>query len=292
MNQRVSSALRLVVGVVFFLSGLLKAIDTAAFANLISEYGIMRLGVVAPLIIMVELMLGLLLIFNIRPRKVSALTAAFILFVSAVYLYGVLARGITDCGCFGPLKWLNSRPWITFTRNGVLLAMLVPSLLKPQQDSELTISTVVYMACLSVVLTFMCGFSFRTADCLQKSFRPFKPYPVEQSGLTEHITFSPDSTYFVFAFSYGCPYCLNSVANVCQYVPMGAVDRVIGLAVADSVGRERFDRLFDVNFEIQEISELEMYQLVNSLPTSYIVRNDTVFKQVADLVVTPALLIK
>ena len=292
MNQRVCSALRLVVGVVFLVSGLLKAIDTAAFANLISEYGIMRLGVVAPFIIAAEVLLGLLLIFNIRPRKVSALTVAFILFVSSVYLYGVLARGITDCGCFGPLKWLNSRPWLTFTRNGVLLALLVPSLLKPQQESELTTSTIAYIAGIAVVLMFMCGFSFRTADCLQKTHRAFKPYPVEKSGLTEHITFSPDSTYFVFAFSYGCPYCLNSVANVCQYVPMGAVDRVVGLAVADSVGRERFDRLFDVNFEIQEISEFEMYKLVNSLPTSYIVRNDTVIKQVADLVVTPALLVK
>ena len=292
MNQRVSSALRLVVGVVFLVSGLLKAIDTAAFANLISEYGIMRLGVVAPLIIAAEVILGLLLIFNIRPRKVSAITAAFILFVSAVYLYGVLARGITDCGCFGPLKWLNSRPWLTFTRNGVLIAMLVPSILKPQQGTALTTPNVAFMAGVAVILMFMCGFSFRTAECLKKTYRGFKPYPVEQSGLTEHITFSTDSTYFVFAFSYGCPFCLNSVANVCQYVPMGAVDRVIGLAVTDSVGRERFDRLFDINFEIKEISDFEMYKLVNSLPTSFIVRNDTVVKQVADLVVTPALLVK
>ena len=292
MNQRLCSTLRLVVGVVFLLSGLLKAIDAAAFANLISEYGMMRLGVVAPLIIVAEILLGLLLIFNIRPRKVSAITVAFILFVSAVYLYGVLARGITDCGCFGPLKWLNSRPWLTFTRNALLIALLIPSMLKPQQEAELTTSTIGYIAGLMVVVTFMCGFSFRTADCLQKTFRPFKPYPVEQSGLTEHITFSPDSTYFVFAFSYGCPYCLNSVANVCQYVPMGAVDRVIGLAVADSVGRERFDRLFDVNFEIQEITDFEMYKLVNSLPTSFIIHNDSVVKQVADLVITPALLIE
>lgn len=290
MNQRVSYALRVVVGAVFVLSGLLKAIDASAFANLISDYGLLRLGLVAPLIIAAEVILGVLLIFNIRPRRVAATTLAFILLVSAVYLYGVLARGITNCGCFGPLTWLNTKPWLTFTRNAVLVGLLIPSLCKPQQGVRLTMPSLVFMAAITVVIMFMCGFSFRMANCLKKSARAFEAYPVEKSGLTEHITFSADSTYLVFAFSYGCPYCLNSIGNVNQYQPMGAVDRVIGLAVRDSVARERFDSLFDVNFEIQEISNLEMYRMVNTLPTAFIIRNDSVVSKVADMVITPALL--
>lgn len=291
MNQRFTYILRFVVGLVFLLSGLLKAIKASVFADLMSEYGAVWFGVAAPLIIGIEILLAVLLIFNIRPRKMAAATAAFILFVSAVYLYGVLARGITDCGCFGPLTWLNSKPWLTFTRNAVLLTMLVPSLVKPQQGTSLTMTNVVFMAFVAVVLMYMCGWSMHGAKCLQKRSKKFEPVALSEHQLGEIISTSPDSTYFVFAFSYGCPYCQNSVANVSQYKSMGVVDKVIGVAVRNPEGRERFDRLFHADFEILEISEMQMMRLTSTLPTVYRIRHDSIVSTYSDLVITPALLL-
>lgn len=293
MYQRITSILRFIVGLVFMISGLLKAIDTAAFANLMSDYGPVWLGIGAPLLIAIELFLGVLLIFNLRPRWIAAAATVFIVFVSAVYLYGVVCRGITDCGCFGPLTWLNSKPWLTFTRNAVLIALLIPSLIKPQEGDKLTMPIVCCMAAVGVVLMFMCGYTFRGARCMLKESYDggYQAKPVEESVLSEYYTFHPDSTYLVFAFSYGCPYCQNSVGNVNQYVTMGMVDKVVGLAVEDPEGRERFDRIFDVDFEIHEISEFQMVRLTNTLPTVFRIRHDSIVNGYTGLVISPALLI-
>jgi len=293
MNQRVLYGLRVVVGLVFMLSGILKSLDTAAFANLMSEYGPVWLGIGAPLLIAIEILLALCLLFNIHPRKTAVATIVFIVGVSGVYAYGILFRGITSCGCFGPLTWLNSKPWLTFTRNAVLVGLLIPSLFAHQQGCSLSHTKAICLAVVGVVLMFVSGFTFRGADCMIKeSYRTFEPIPLADSDLADYIHTSPDSTYFVFAFSYTCPFCQNSVANVNQYLTMGVVDKVIGIALEDPEGRERFERLFDVDFEIQEISELKMVMLTGTLPTVWRIRHDSIINSYSGLVISPALFLK
>ena len=291
MPQQYSKILRFLVGLVFLLSGLLKAIDTAAFANLMSEYGATWFGFAAPLIIFIEIFLGVMLVFDFYSKYISWATAVFLLVVSSIYLYGVSARGITNCGCFGPLTLLNSKPWLTFMRNGILLGMLVPTLIKSQEKSPaITIPSVIFMAVIAVVVMFMCGFSMHGAKCLQKKHR-FQAIALTESPLSEYVTVHSDSTYLVFAFSYSCPYCQNSIGNVNQYVPMGMADRVIGLVVEDSVARARFVRLFETDFEIHEISALQMYRLSNTMPTTFLIRHDSIVSQYTGMVVSPALLL-
>ena len=293
MNQRVLYGLRIVVGLVFMLSGILKAFDTAAFADLMSEYGAVWLGIGAPLLIAIEIALGLGLLFNVHPRKTAAATIVFIAGVSAVYLYGILFRGITSCGCFGPLTWLNSKPWLTFTRNAVLVALLVPSVIAPQQGCPISRTKAAWIAGIGVVLMFISGFTFRGADCMIKeSYNTFKPIVLAESDLAKYVTLNPDSTYLVYAFSYTCPYCQNSVANVNQYKTMGVVDKIIALTIEDPQGRERFDRLFDVDFEIHEISELRMAMLTGTLPAIYHIRHDTIVNSYTGSVVSPSLFLK
>ncbi len=290
MLQQLTKYARIFVGIVFLFSALLKAIDTATFANLMSRYGAIWFGFGAPLIILVELILGILLVFDIRPHLASLATTIFLLAISAVFLYGVIIQGITDCGCFGPLTWLNSNPWLTFLRNGLLLIILVPSLIKPQSGTRLTILVTAFMAVITTIVMFMCGYTFRGADCLKKQ-TTFNPIPLTNSYLSEFISCSSDSTYLVFAFSYSCPYCQNSIGNVNQYQPMGFVDKVIGLAIEDSIAYYRFSRLFKTNFEIREIQTFNMYRITNTLPTTFIIRHDSIVSQYSGMVLSPALLL-
>lgn len=286
-----SRALRCLVGIVFLLSGLLKSTDASAFANLMSGYGASWLGYGTPLVIFTETLLGLLLAVDVRPRLTVWLSVAFLLFVSQVFLYGVAFRGVTDCGCFGPLTFLNAKPWVTFVRNGVLALMLVFSLLIPgHEGSALTPLHVSVMTLYVIVVMFLCGYSFNGADCM-KTTRKFNRVALSDSPLGDFVACSPDSSYLVFAFSYSCPYCLNSIGNVSQYEPMGAVDRVIGIALEDTAARERFDRLFDVDFEIREVSRRDMNRLTGVLPTSFIIRGDTIVSRSSGMVVSPALLV-
>ena len=282
--------LRFIVGTIFLLSGLLKAIDASAFADMMSRYGATWLGLGAPFIILAEVIIGLLLVFGIHPKYTAIASAALIILVSAVYIYGIFAKGITDCGCFGPLTWLNSKPWLTFLRNAILLGMLVPSLFTSDATKQASISTIAFMATIATIIMFMCGFSFRGAKCTQK-YANFQPTQLVENPLSDHISIHPDSTYLVFAFSYTCPYCQNSIGNVNQFQQMGMVDRVIGLALNDSIGKERFYRLFDVNFEVREIPALSMMQISTTLPTAFYIRHDTIIHQFTGMIPTPALLL-
>jgi len=280
--------LRFIVGTIFLLSGLLKALDAATFANLMSKYGAEWFGIAAPVIIFVEVILGMLLIFNVQPRALAIITTGFVILVSCVYLYGVLARDITDCGCFGPLSFLNSQPWLTFVRNGVIVALLVPSIIKQQHSENLTMPALVCMAVIAVTIMFLCGYSFKGAKCMRKPQKEFQPIAMSDSPLSSLILTSKDSTYFVFAFSYNCPFCLNSIGNVNQYNQMHAVDRVIGLAITDAANETRFHRLFETNFEIHNISPLAMRRIASTLPTSFLVRHDTIVSMDEGMVISPA----
>lgn len=280
---------RLLVGGVLLLSGLLKAMHTAAFADLMSQYGAGWFGYAAPVIIAVELFLGILLFLNARPRLFAALTVVFIAIVSVIFLYGVLARGITDCGCFGPLTWLNSRPWITFVRNALIIALLLPSLLSEQQGTPLTRSSFACMTAVAAMVMFLCGYTMHGAQCLKAAPKPFRPLPLAEHPLSEFVTCHPDSTYMVFAFSYTCPHCLNSIGNVSQFVSMGVVDHVIGLSVKDFFGGERFRRLYQPDFPIREISPEQMHCLAPSLPVTFFVHHDTLVDVIRGSVVSPAI---
>lgn len=288
-SNRLPYALRTVVGLIFMLSGILKAYSASAFADLMSSYGATWLGYGAPLVIAIELFLGMLLIFDAHPRLISSVSVAFIVLVSAIFLYGILCLGITDCGCFGPLTWLNTRPWITFVRNAIIIVLLIPSLCRSQEGTPLSIPYVLCMALATVVLMYMCGYSMHGAKCLQRAQKPYEPRPLAEHPLAQFISCDPDSTYLVFAFSYGCPYCQNSIGNVNQFTSMHVVDRVIGLAIEDSVGRERFDRIFDYNFGIKEIPDIEMYKITSSLPVTFYIRHDSIINALAGSVTTPAL---
>lgn len=281
---------RFIAGTVFLLSGLLKAIDAAAFADLMSRYGDTWLGLGAPLIILVEVIVGLLLVFDVCPKYTAMVASAFLLLVSIVYLYGICAKGINDCGCFGPLTWLNTKPWLTFLRNIVLLGLLVPSMLASATTIQLPVSSITFMAVIATIVMFMCGFSFRGANCLQRH-SAFRPTPLAETPLSDYINTHPDSTYLVFAFSYTCPYCQNSIGNVNQYRQIGVVDQVIGLALNDTIGKERFYRLFDINFEVHEIPAFSMVQISTTLPAAFFIRHDSVMSQYSGLIPSPALMV-
>lgn len=279
---------RIIVGLVFLLSALFKAADAATFANLIGQYGSEWFGFAAPGVILIEIVLSLLLLFDIRPQLSSIVTLFFVLGVSAIYLYGLTRLGITNCGCFGALHWLNTHPWLTFVRNTILILLLLPSIIRKQQGTQLGHWAGVSIGVIIVIAMFACGYSFSDAKCLRHS-RPFQPIPLNDSPLSDYIECHPDSTYLIFAFSYGCPYCQNSVGNVEQYATMGVVDKVVGVAVSDSTGRERFHRLFDVDFEIREITASQMVRINRTLPATYLIRHDSIIRRHVGMVSSPAL---
>lgn len=279
------------VGLIFLVSGFAKAADAAMFANLLGAYGTIWLGVASPLIILTEIVLGLLLVFRIRLRQTAIVATAFVLCLTIAYTYGMVFRNVTDCGCFGRISFLNRSPWFTYLRNALMVVCLICAALKGEQKL-LTISNTVYMAIVGSIACFMTGFSFRGAEVLKKhNSTVSRPKMLADTPLADYISVSPDSTYLVFAFSYSCPYCINSINNIDQYEQTGVVDKVIGLVAEDSVSSAFFYNYFSPSFEIRELPMEQMMRFCRSLPTSFFLHGDTITNAYEGPAINPVLLL-
>ncbi len=115
---------RLIVGGVFFGSGILKIGDPLAFAQNIKNFQLVSHEVsflTALILPWIEILCGALLITGIFSRPsallISCLLAGFIILVGVT-----MARGIdTDCGCFGSLS--HKADWRLLLQDGLLLLM-------------------------------------------------------------------------------------------------------------------------------------------------------------------------
>jgi uncharacterized membrane protein YphA (DoxX/SURF4 family) len=117
---------RLLLGGVFVWAGAVKAFDVPVFAGQVAAYQLLPYSwnyAVAATLPYVELLAGILLLFNLRVKSAALLTALLnMLFV--VILLSVLARGLNiDCGCFGPDA--GTTPLQALGRDLVLLALAV-----------------------------------------------------------------------------------------------------------------------------------------------------------------------
>lgn len=102
---------RAVLGGIFLLAGISKALDTRAFASEISAYQIAPAGLVQPMVIalpLLEILIGVYLLLGLMQRWAAAAAGALLLIFICTMTWA-LARGLTlDCGCFGNALGLNT----------------------------------------------------------------------------------------------------------------------------------------------------------------------------------------
>jgi putative oxidoreductase len=96
-------AARLVLGSVFVIAGVEKIANPDAFAKSINNYQLLPYGALNTMALILpwlEVLAGAFLVFGVRLRASSAVTAAMLLvFIGAIA--SAMARGLSiDCGCF------------------------------------------------------------------------------------------------------------------------------------------------------------------------------------------------
>ncbi len=121
---------RLLVGVLFIVSGLIKSNDTIGFAYKLEEYyqvfgteSLIPTAVLqAGLICVVEVLLGITLLLGTRVILTLTLLMSMIVFFTFLTFYSAYFNKVTDCGCFGDA--LKLTPWESFTKDVVLLVLI------------------------------------------------------------------------------------------------------------------------------------------------------------------------
>jgi uncharacterized membrane protein YphA (DoxX/SURF4 family) len=133
---------RVILGVVFLISGVSKVGDPRAFAANISAYKMVPEGIVQPMALGVpwlEAMLGLYLLIGLFLRW-SALATGALLIVFIIALGSAMSRGLRlDCGCFGNVLGTSllrdQVGWLSFVRDGVLLGLAAHLFFVPSRYS-------------------------------------------------------------------------------------------------------------------------------------------------------------
>lgn len=294
LNKTLSYFSSLFLGGIFLFSAFAKAWNGNEFADIVLEYGPSWLSIFAPIVISTETIIGTMLLVRLHLKQTFTALIIFTASVSAVYLYGVLFRQVTDCGCFGRFEVLNTNPWFTFGRNIVFIGIALLGIHTTQIQRTNLFWRYPIVLLFSSLATFLCGIS------MSKTFQ-LPPHTttsnilhrhIEETILPQYLLLSNDSTYIVYLFSFSCAHCQNSFANVEQYQSLALADQVYGLAIEDAESRARFERIYRPTIPIYTISKSEMNRLTHEIPVLLLIRNGSIENMEVGSVTSPGIFVE
>ncbi|MEQ8418622.1 MAG: DoxX family membrane protein [Arenibacter algicola] len=124
---------RIIVGILFIISGFIKLNDPVGFSFKLEEYfspGVLDLDFLMPyalgisiFVVILEVLLGIMLLIGFRVRITVWSLLLMIIFFTFLTFYSAYFNKVTDCGCFGDAIKLT--PWESFTKDVVLLVLIV-----------------------------------------------------------------------------------------------------------------------------------------------------------------------
>ncbi len=172
---------RILVGVTFVFSGLMKAVDPLGFTYKIEDYLIeLDLTVLFPLalpaallLVTSEFALGVFLLLGIYRKWTTRLILLFMIFFTPLTLWVAIANPVEDCGCFGDAFIISN--WHTFYKNMVLLAGAIWLVLKWKQLRPLFTQK---MALPVAAFTLLLGLFFALHNVYRLPVIDFRPYRV------------------------------------------------------------------------------------------------------------------
>jgi uncharacterized membrane protein YphA (DoxX/SURF4 family) len=171
---------RILVGVLFIISGLIKANDPIGFSYKLQEYfEVFGMEFFVPfaltlsvLITVFEIVCGVATLIGSRMKLFSWLLLLMIIFFTFLTFYSAYFNKVTDCGCFGDA--LHLTPWQSFTKDIVLLVWILPIFLwrnkiQPLFSSKLDNGLIIASTIISIWFNINCIMHLPAID-----FRPYK----------------------------------------------------------------------------------------------------------------------
>ena len=184
--------IRLLVGVLFILSGLIKLNDPIGFSIKLSEYfseEVLNLTFLEPFVlwfalfvVIYEILLGIFLLIGYKTRLTLWGLLLMIVFFTFLTFYSAYFNKVTDCGCFGDAIKLT--PWGSFTKDIVLMVLIL--ILFAGIRSIKPLFSKFGMVFISIFSLSACiWFGYHVINHLPvKDFRPFKVGANIQEGMS------------------------------------------------------------------------------------------------------------
>ena len=280
--NKVLSVLSIIVGIVFYISGMGKLFNVLGFQYLIVQYGLDVFHIMAPFIIILEIMIGVLLLLQIKVKKVSIIASVMLLIFTSAFAYANIKNGVMDCGCFGSISFLTNSPLLTYVRNLVLLLILAWIIFndKDEMASDSWKNTVVLIVL--VATCFISGMSYKPFAFKEPKQHAFENKNIKDNDLVKFVN-SDDKSKLVFFFSYTCPHCLASMENYKSFYEKNTVDTTYAYAIVDknnvNDSIENVIKTYYSDIAIKEIDK-DSADFIKVYPTSFYIENDTIKKVV------------
>lgn len=183
---------RIIVGVLFIISGWIKLNDPMGFSFKLEEYfspGVLDLPFLTPhalgisiFVVIVEVILGVLLLLGFKPKFTVWSLLLMIVFFTFLTFYSAYFNKVTDCGCFGDAVKLT--PWESFTKDVVLLVLILVLFFGRKYITPLFSNKVNWI--IEAVAIFACTwFAVHVLNHLPSvDFRPYKIGANIQEGMS------------------------------------------------------------------------------------------------------------
>jgi len=202
----ISNIARFLVGVLFIISGLIKANDALGFSYKLDEYftvfntpwmSTVSLPL-AMLICILEVGLGVAILMGYRMVLVSWLTLLLIVFFTFLTFYSAYFDVVKDCGCFGDA--LHLKPWESFGKDIALLILIIPIFVQRKSIRPLISERA------STLMTYagVISCTYFTYNCYAHlPYKDFRPYAIG-NNINEGMKLPPgaitDSVVMVFIY--------------------------------------------------------------------------------------------
>uniref|UniRef100_UPI00404B1DD4 BT_3928 family protein n=1 Tax=Flavobacterium sp. TaxID=239 RepID=UPI00404B1DD4 len=133
MRNIITQIVRILVGVLFIISGIIKLNDPIGFSYKLEEYfnaNVLNIEFLIPFalaiacfVVIFEVVLGVMLLIGFKTKFTIWSLLAMIVFFTFLTFYSAYFNKVTDCGCFGDA--LKLTPWETFSKDIVLLFFIL-----------------------------------------------------------------------------------------------------------------------------------------------------------------------
>jgi len=171
---------RILTGLVFTLSGFVKAVDPVGTQIKFEDYFyalglefLIPFGLILSFLLnAAELVIGIMLIFNFLPKLALWFSLVFISIFIPLTLWLAVYNPVSDCGCFGDAIILTN--WETFWKNIIILVfILIPLIYRAKLNDSFKLKTSITLFTLTILLAL--GFEYYNyANLPLIDFRPYK----------------------------------------------------------------------------------------------------------------------
>ncbi len=182
---------RVIVGVLFIISGLIKLNDPVGFSFKLEEYfspSVLDIPFLLPLaltislvVVIVEVVLGITLLLGFKKDLTIWSLLLMIVFFTFLTFYSAYFNKVTDCGCFGDAVKLT--PWQSFGKDIILLVLILILFIGRQYIKPILKPFTTRMLVL-FGLIFCCSLAYYVIHHLPVvDFRPYKIGANIQEGM-------------------------------------------------------------------------------------------------------------